>query len=61
MEIHVIGLIDDQQSTQTEHDELKSSSSNQRKRLLGTLLRDPYVSLFLIKKKCWELFHIFKG
>jgi phosphopantetheine adenylyltransferase/dephospho-CoA kinase len=49
MEIHVIGLIDDHQSTQTEHDELKVSSSNQRKRLLGTLLRDPYVSVILIK------------
>ena len=43
MEIHVIGLIDDHQSNDTAHDELKVSSSNQRKRLLGTLLREPYV------------------
>ena len=44
MEIHVISLIDDHQSPTTAEDEIKVSSSNQRKRLLGTLLREPYVS-----------------
>ncbi len=43
MDIHVISLIDDHLSLETEHDELKVSSSNQRKRLLGTLLREPYI------------------
>ena len=44
MEIHVISLIDDHQSPTTAEDEIKVSSSNQRKWLLGTLLREPYVS-----------------
>lgn len=44
MDVHVISLIDDIESMETaEHDERKISSSNQRKRLLGTLLRSPYV------------------
>ena len=42
LELHVISLIDDNLSNVAEHDENKVSSSNQRKRLLGTLLREPF-------------------
>ncbi len=49
LDVHVISLIDDTHSNENEHDEKKVSSSNQRKHLLGTLLRGPYVSILLTK------------
>ncbi len=46
LEIHVVGLIKDNidlSNNQIDEDEDKVSSSNERKHLLGTLLKPPYV------------------
>jgi hypothetical protein len=51
LDVHVIDLVDDFHGSATDHDEIKVSSSNQRKALLGTLLRPPYVC----RRRCSHL------
>jgi len=48
--IHVVELIGD--SNVDAGDEEKVSSSNQRRHLLGTLLKQPYVMLMLLNQIC---------
>ncbi len=48
--IHVVELIGD--SNVNAGDEEKVSSSNQRRHLLGTLLKQPYVMLMLLNQIC---------
>ncbi|RMZ95846.1 bifunctional coenzyme A synthase [Brachionus plicatilis] len=45
MDIHIVDLINDETSTFVDNagDEIKISSSNQRRRLLGTLIKPPYI------------------
>lgn len=46
MDVHVIGLAHDEQAQSSQEEELKISSSNQRIRMLGTLIKPPTVRLY---------------
>lgn len=53
LDVHVVDLINDETSTHLDNigDEIKISSSNQRRRILGTLLKPPNVYFVLIFTK----------
>lgn len=52
LDIHVIDLVNDEASSHQGNigDEIKISSSNQRRRLLGTLLKQPNVKVYFLIK-----------
>lgn len=57
LDIHIVDLINDETSISVDNtgDEIKISSSNQRRRLLGNLIKPPYVFLQILIKKNYYL------